>query len=181
MIRIISGTYKGRYLKLPNSKVTRPTMDKVRQAIFSAIKEKVFSKTALDLFAGSGAMGLEALSRGTSFCFFNDKDRKTFEVLKENIKELDIPKEKYEAYCMDYRLFLKKTKDVQFDLVFLDPPYRFDINEEIILSMDKNKQLSEDALIVSEKESPCKDVEGFEKKEYRYGEKHVGLYYRKGE
>ena len=81
MIRIIQGTYKGRFLKVPDSNVTRPTMDKVRQAIFNAMKDKPQGAVCVDLFAGSGAMGLEALSRGAKTVYFNEKDRGTFQDL----------------------------------------------------------------------------------------------------
>lgn len=178
MIRIISGIYKGRFLKVPNTKVTRPTMDKVRQAIFSALKDSPMNATCLDLFSGSGAMGIEALSRGAKKCYFNDKDRDTFRIMLENIKDINIDPEQYEATCMDFRLYLKKHKDVKFDLVFLDPPYRFNINADIIKIMLKNNQLSEDAIIVSEQDYKTPEIESLERKEYRYGEKYVALYRR---
>lgn len=176
MIRIIAGLYKGRFLKVPDPSVTRPTMDKVRQAIFNAMKDKAQGSVALDLFAGSGAMGLEALSRGAKKVYFNDKDRKTFLLMKENIFSLNPEKDSVVLANSDYRLFLKKYSDVQFDLVFLDPPYRFNINNEIILEMQHRDMLSNDALIVSEQENENKELEGFEMKEYRYGQKHVALY-----
>lgn len=176
MIRIIAGIYKGRFLKIPNSKVTRPTMDKVRQAIFSAMKDKAVHALALDLFAGSGAMGIEALSRGAKKAYLNDKDHQTFRLMVGNLKDLDIPSDQYEVSNMDYRLFLKKHRDVQFDLVFLDPPYRFTINQEIIEEMQKQNQLAKGALIVSEQDYPNPDIPGFTKREYRYGEKYAALY-----
>jgi 16S rRNA (guanine966-N2)-methyltransferase len=179
MIRIIAGIYKGRFLKVPNAKVTRPTMDKVRQAMFSAMKDKVVNSVTLDLFTGSGAMGIEALSRGAKKAYFNDKDRQTYRLMTDNIKELEIPEEQYEACNMDFRLFLKKHKDVQFDVVFLDPPYRFNINADIIKDMEKNNQFASKALIISEQDYKNPEIEGFEMKEYRYGEKYVALYYRK--
>ena len=80
----------------------------------------------------------------------------------------------------DYRLFLKKFSDVKFDVVFLDPPYRFNINDVIIEEMIRREMLSEDCLIVSEQENENKEIEGFEMKEYRYGQKHVAIY-RRGE
>lgn len=181
MIRIIAGEYKGRFLKVPNPKVTRPTMDKVRQAIFSAIKDKPIHACCLDLFAGSGAMGIEALSRGASKVYFNDKDHSTYRILLENLTSLKVEDSRYETMCADYRIFLKKHKDISFDLVFLDPPYRFSINQEIIQDMDKMNQLSKDALIVSEQNYPNPDIPGFEKKEYKYGEKSVALYRKEEE
>lgn len=176
MIRIIAGNYKGRFLKIPDTNVTRPTMDKVRQAIFSAMKDKVVNATVLDLFAGSGAMGLEALSRGANKVYFNDKDKRTFQVMKENILSLEEDKEKYVMSLSDYRLFLKRYSDVQFDLVFLDPPYRFNINAEIIKDMQFRNMLAEDCLIISEQEKENPPLDGFSMKEYKYGQKHVAFY-----
>lgn len=176
MIRIIAGIYKGRFLKVPDPSVTRPTMDKVRQAIFNAMKDKVQGSVVLDLFAGSGAMGLEALSRGAKQVYFNDKDRKTFQIMKENILSLSPEKDSYVMALSDYRLFLKKYSDTRFDVVFLDPPYRFNINDSIIKEMEERGMLAKDCLIVSEQENENPELCGFEKKEYRYGQKHVALY-----
>lgn len=178
MIRIIQGIYKGRFLKIPDSKVTRPTRDKVRQAIFNAIRDKVVGATCLDLFAGSGARGLEALSRGAKVVYFNDKNRQTFQILKENIFSLNPEKESVVLSLSDYRLFLKKYQDVKFDLVFLDPPYKMEINHDTIQRRIDRSRLSEDALIVSEQEIENPRIEGFALKEYRYGQKHVGIYRR---
>ena len=178
MIRIIAGVYKGRFLKVPDPNVTRPTMDKVRQAIFNAMKDKAVNSICLDLFAGSGAMGLEALSRGAKQVYFNDKDRKTFQIMKETILSLETDKDRFVMANSDYRLFLKKFSDVKFDVVFLDPPYRFNINDVIIEEMIRREMLSEDCLIVSEQENENKEIEGFEMKEYRYGQKHVAIYRR---
>jgi 16S rRNA (guanine966-N2)-methyltransferase len=176
MIRIIAGTYKGRFLKVPDTKVTRPTMDKVRQAIFSAMKDKCLGSVALDLFTGSGAMGLEALSRGAKKVYLNDKDHRTFLTMKENVLSLNPDKDSYELACLDYRVFLKKNKDLKLDILLLDPPYRFTINGSIIKYCEENKMLKDDALIVSEQDYPNDEIKGYTMKEYRYGEKHVALY-----
>jgi len=181
MIRIIAGTYKGRFLKVPDSRATRPTMDKVRQAIFSAVKDAPVGAVVLDLFAGSGAMGIEAYSRGAKEVYLNDKDHGTFQVLRENVQSLSLPPEDVHLSLLDYRIFLKRCRDVVFDLVLLDPPYRFRINAEILRNMEENHQLSACCVLVSEQDYPNPDLPGFEKKEYRYGEKHVAVYRRKGE
>ncbi|MCI1734595.1 MAG: 16S rRNA (guanine(966)-N(2))-methyltransferase RsmD [Bacilli bacterium] len=176
MIRIIGGIYKGRFLKVPDSRYTRPTMDKVRQALFNALKDKSLGSVTLDLFAGSGAMGLEALSRGASKVYLNDKERETFALMRENALGLCPDKEKVILSCQDYRLFLKRNTALKFDLVILDPPYRFTINNDIIQYLAKENMLNPNAVIISEQDYPNKEIEGFEMKEYRYGEKHVALY-----
>lgn len=181
MIRIIAGKYKGRFLKVPTSKNTRPTMDKVRQAIFSALKGKSENATCLDLFSGSGSMGIEALSRGAKKCYFIDRDHQTFKTLRENVLSLGESPDHYELYCQDYRLFLKRNKEIRYDLVFLDPPYRFTINKDIIEYLRDNDRLEKNAIIVSEQDYENDEIVGFERKEYRYGQKHVALYQRKEE
>ncbi len=176
MIRIISGIYKGRYLEIPNSKVTRPTMDKVRQAIFNALSHKVENAICCDLFAGSGAMGIEAISRGAKKCYFIDKDKGTFFLMKGNIKSLSIPEEQYELFCGDYRVFIKRNSDLKLDLLFLDPPYRMNINADIIQDMKERGLFASKAVIVSEQEPKNNEIPGFSMKEYRYGAKHVAVY-----
>ena len=176
MIRIIGGIYKGRYLEIPNSKVTRPTMDKVRQAIFNVLQKKPENAVCCDLFAGSGAMGLEALSRGAKKCYFIDKDRGTFLVLKNNIKALGIQPENYELFLGDYRVFIKRNPELKLDILFLDPPYRMNINPNIIRDMSQRGMFSKNAVIVSEQEPVNEEIEGYSMKEYRYGAKHVAVY-----
>lgn len=181
MIRIIGGAFKGRFLKVPDSRYTRPTMDKVRQAMFSAIKDKPLNAVVLDLFAGSGAMGLEAYSRGAKKVYLNDKVRSTYVVLRENALSLEEEKGDIVLSNLDYRLFLKKNRDIVFDFVILDPPYRFTINPDIIRYMEKMNMLAKNALFISEQDYPNKEIEGFGMKEYRYGEKHVAIYTKKEE
>ncbi len=176
MIRIIAGKYKGRFLKVPDSKATRPTMDKVKQALFSAIKDKPINSVCLDLFAGSGSLGIEALSRGAKKVYFIDKNVKTFKTLKENVTSIESDESKYEVLCTDYRLFLKKQHDLKFDLIFLDPPYRYDINQKIIAYLASFKLLNTDCIIVSEQDNKNIEIPNFSLKDYRYGEKYVGLY-----
>ena len=180
MIRIISGKYKGRYLLVPPCKVTRPTMDKVRQAIFSALKDKCINSISLDLFAGSGAYGIETISRGGKKSYLNEKDKSTFSVIVKNVNQLNDLKDTFNLTCLDYRLFLKKFKDIKFDLVFLDPPYRFKINDSIIEYLVLNNMLNESAVIISEQDFKNKDISYFRLKEYNYGRKYVGLYYYLG-
>ena len=176
MIRIIQGTYKGRFLKVPDSNVTRPTMDKVRQAIFNAMKDKPQGAVCVDLFAGSGAMGLEALSRGAKTVYFNEKDRGTFQVMKENILSLTKDDSQFVMSLSDYRLFLKRYRDVKFDLIFLDPPYRFNVNHDIMEEMIQRGMINQDCMFVSEQEKPNLPLDGFEMKVYRYGQKYVAIY-----
>ena len=120
-MRIISGKYKNRELQSPNSKTTHPMGDRERLAIFNTLASRLGTpdltgKTVLDLFAGTGALGIEALSRGAASAIFVEKDFKALECLKQNLKNIENCKIiKQDAY--------KFESDQKFDLVFIDPPY----------------------------------------------------------
>ena len=123
-MRIIAGTCKGRRLKSADIEGVRPTSDKVREAIFDILGDGVQGADILDLFAGFGAMGLEALSRGARFVVSVDKSRTAVKLIKENSAMLEISSIK--IFCADVFLFLKHAprKQELYDLIFLDPPYR---------------------------------------------------------
>lgn len=146
-MKISSGDYKYRNIEIP--KGIRPTTEKVREAVFSMIRDWIPSATVLDLFAGSGAMGLEALSRGAKKCYFNEINRSNFKILLSNInnckaQELSIPSNK------DYRTFLETTDDI-FDVVILDPPYE-EINyyESAMNMLQENKLIEEKSIVIAE-------------------------------
>ena len=122
-MRVIAGNAKGRRLLTPKGKSTRPTSDRVREALFSILGNRVESMRALDLFAGSGALGIEALSRGAAHCTFVERSPPVVALLKKNLST--IPEQSYtvrpmEAYAA---LELEAKRRANFDLVFLDPPY----------------------------------------------------------
>jgi 16S rRNA (guanine(966)-N(2))-methyltransferase RsmD len=122
-MRVIAGTYRGRTLKAPPGESTRPTSDRVREALFSILDDRIREARVLDLFAGSGALGLEALSRGAALATFVDTDPKAIAAVKAN---LDALKAVAEVRRNDALRFLSAApaRGAQYDLVFLDPPYR---------------------------------------------------------
>ncbi len=120
-VKITGGSLKGRIIKYPSTKHTRPTMGVVKEAIFSMIGN-VKNKRVLDLFSSAGALGIEAISRGARFVVFVDKSSKALKYLSENLKELEI-KNKTWIVQQDVIRFLKKNKE-KFDIIFADPPYR---------------------------------------------------------
>ena len=122
MIRIVSGKYRHLILKQPNVTSTRPTMDKVREALMSSLGFFIQNRTVLDLFAGSGALGLEALSRGAEKCVFVDNNFEAIKTIKENIRLLKI-EEETEVIKSEYMSYLQNSNEI-FSLVFLDPPYK---------------------------------------------------------
>lgn len=149
-MRVIAGKYKSRPLKTVKSQATRPTTDKNKENLFNIIGPYFNGGVVLDLFAGSGGLGIEAISRGMDTLYSVDKAYQAFRVVKDNIDSLKI--EDAHVLKMDYKKALEKFKEdhVVFDLVFLDPPYQMKINASIIDTLAKNGNLRKDALIVIE-------------------------------
>lgn len=144
-MRVIAGTYRRRVLKEVASSNTRSTKDRVKESIFNSIQTKLYGSTVLDLFAGSGALGIEALSRGASHVVFNELNPKAIKVVEDNIKALKI--EDCVLSKLDYVDFILSTKD-KFDVILLDPPYHMDVLGEIIQFISKREILSASGIIV---------------------------------
>lgn len=150
-MRVVSGTAKGRPLKAVPGTGTRPTTDKVKEAVFSMIGPYFEGGNVLDLFAGSGGLGIEALSRGMDKGVFIDLEPKSIEVIRANLKATGLDS-KAEVYRNEAGRALKllAKRAYRFDLVFLDPPYRMKNVDELMLAMQENDMLAEDATIVVE-------------------------------
>ena len=124
MLRIITGTAKGKKLKTLEGEATRPTSERIKEAIFSSLQFDIEGRRVLDLFAGSGQMGLEALSRGATLVMFVDSSREAMEIVKDNAATTGFTREsKYTV--SDWRNFIRKasSRGERYDLVFIDPPY----------------------------------------------------------
>ena len=175
-MRITSGIYRHRPIKMTNLDTTRETQDKVRLSIFNMLGQYFDGGIALDLFSGSGAMGIEALSRGMQLVYFNDINIKAINIIKENLNSLGI-KDVYKVFNYDYKEFYKNNK-IKFDYIFLDPPYKLNNIDEILdLSFE---YLNDDGLIIFEmaKESVYSDKYLVLKEKY-YGIKKV-IIFKKG-
>jgi 16S rRNA (guanine966-N2)-methyltransferase len=122
-MRVIAGTYGGRTLKAPPGASTRPTSDRVREALFSILGERTRDARVLDLFAGSGALGLEALSRGAQTVTFVDDDRAAIAAIKANLQALRTNAQVRQTDALRF-LGAASAGGAQYDLIFLDPPYR---------------------------------------------------------
>jgi len=124
-MRVISGKYKGRKLFSPNGDRVRPTTDRIKESIFNILTSKGVLEDAfcLDLFCGTGSLGIEALSRGAKKTVFVDIDLESLELAKKNLLHIKADKDEYETYHADYKLAIKKLEGKQFDVIFLDPPY----------------------------------------------------------
>lgn len=175
-MRIITGTAKGKHIATPAGDATRPTSDRIKGAIFSSIQFDIEGRRVLDLFAGCGQLGLEALSRGAASAMFVDAAQDAVSVVKENIKALGFS-DKARTLISDYRNYIRKAggKVPPFDLVFIDPPYAMQACTDALTRLVKEDLLAPGAIIVLEcgEEAPDPEAAGhFEVlKSTRYGKK----------
>ena len=181
-MRIVGGKYRHRQIIYPNDmEHTRPTKDRIREAIFSAIGD-ITNYEALDLYAGSGAMGLEALSRGAKRCAFVDISNIAIKTIKDNISNLKINEQEY-LLIKDKDINALKTfkdKGIKFDIVFLDPPYEQGDYQAIVDILIKDNLLSDNYIVVIEanREVTLENIEYSKKRDYHYGEISVFIYWR---
>ncbi|MGC8977016.1 MAG: 16S rRNA (guanine(966)-N(2))-methyltransferase RsmD [Candidatus Ratteibacteria bacterium] len=172
-MKIISGIYKGRKIKFIKDKEIRPTKDIVREAIFDSLRGWIVNKKVIEMFAGSGILGIEAISHGAKKVIFIEKDKRGIKVIKENIENLGI-----EKYCEiikgDCEYEIEKIANLKYDLIITDPPYDFPISklERIMEKIIKLNILRKKGIMVIEhemkKEIPV--VEGYQViKSKKYG------------
>ncbi|WP_339149784.1 MULTISPECIES: 16S rRNA (guanine(966)-N(2))-methyltransferase RsmD [unclassified Sutcliffiella] len=156
-MRVVSGKWKGRQLKAVPGMNTRPTTDKVKEAVFNIIGPYFDGGLALDLFGGSGSLGIEAISRGMDKAIFVDKDGKAIQTIKQNVEAFDL-KEQVEVYRNDAIRALNalKKREIQFDLILLDPPYKKHHLEDLIHKISEYGLLSPTGLIMAEHSNDVK-------------------------
>jgi 16S rRNA (guanine966-N2)-methyltransferase len=172
MIRIIAGTYRSRKLLSPPERITRPTKDRVREAIFSALGQHVYSAHILDLFAGSGVMGFEAISRGAQSAVINDLHESAMNVIRKNAEILQVGKEvTLSQSSFDELLKQYAIKQQQFSVIFLDPPYQTKLLERAVSLIEEHHMLTPHGIIVIESNAPfILNSAQFKKiKNYQYG------------
>ena len=178
-MRIVGGKYRHRLIVYPDDAThTRPTKDRVREAIFSAIGD-ISNYNVLDLYAGSGAMGIEALSRGASHCVFVDSSLIAIKTIKENVSNLKIPENEYEIIKNRDLVAIDSFKE-KFDLIILDPPYEEGQYETIVNLLKEKDLISDNAIIIMEANRPIvlENIDYKKNKEYHYGDIMVFIYWR---
>ncbi len=154
-MRIIAGEYRGRRLKTGSGPGYRPATGKVREALFSILESRQLfwpDTRVLDLFAGSGSLGMEALSRGAQEAVFVDQSSYAIKMIKENMGRLDIPRERARVKRQKVGSFLEKGTDSGFDLVFIDPPYRKDMFQAVLPKVFSMGWLPREGLLCAEVE-----------------------------
>lgn len=173
-MRVISGKYKGKIIKGFNIDGTRPTMDRVKESLFASIQNYISDSVVLDLFAGSGALGIEAISNGSKKCYFVDNNKIAINTINENTKKID--------NCIilnkDYKEALKYFYDnkITFDIILLDPPYKLNLLNEAIKLIEEYKLLNENGIMVCEYEN-YDIISNYELiKNKKYGSKYINIY-----
>lgn len=180
-MRVVSGRFKGKTLKAVPGQSTRPTTDKVKEAIFNMIGPYFDGGICLDLFAGSGGLGIEGLSRGLDKGIFVDIDGKAIQTIKSNVETCKCD-DRVEIYRTDYKRALKALvkREIVFDYIFLDPPYHKKILIDILQFINENQLLQPSGAIICEHshqfDLPDR-IEGLRKtKEETYGIISISIY-----
>lgn len=150
-MRIISGIYRGMTIFMPKGEVIRPTQDRVREALFNILRDTVIDATVLDLYAGSGAFGIEAISRGAKKAIFIDNDRRCITTIKKNLQKVKCEQEAdvMQAYAF-HGLKMLNQRGEKFEIVFMDPPYHKGIAKNCLLKLDEYDILSPNSYIIIE-------------------------------
>ncbi len=178
-MRVITGSQRGRRLVSLEGDSVRPTTDKVKESIFNIIQFDVPDAKVLDLFAGSGQLGIEALSRGAESCVFVDSSSKSIAVVEENLK-ITLFREKAKTVRSDSLGYLDRVIET-YDIAILDPPYKAGLMEDAIERVAPH--INHNGVIVCETGSDevlPEDIDGFTSKRYKYGKIALTVY-RKGE
>lgn len=180
LMRVITGEARGRKLAAPAGQDTRPTTDLVKEAVFSVIQFEVEGAHVLDLFAGTGQMGIEALSRGAASAVFVDSARQAAAVIKQNVETCGFA-DRSRAYLMDANTYLSACAET-FDLAFVDPPYQKGLAEVLLPLVAKHMAAGGVILCETQRGEQLPETAGTYRlhKQYRYGKTLVHLY-RSGE
>lgn len=180
-VRVVSGTQKGRQLKAVPGQSTRPTTDKVKEAVFNMIGPYFTGGMGLDLFAGSGGLGIEGMSRGLDRVIFIDYDFKAIQTIKQNL-EITGFEDQAEVFKNDWKRALNAIikRELRFQVVFLDPPYKNKVYIDILQKLDSKGLLEQNGVVVCEHDKEVKlpdEVEKLVKVKYEeYGTIAISIY-----
>lgn len=157
-MRVISGRARGLKLNTPKNEDVRPTTDRVKESLFNIINSYVLDSNVLDLFAGTGSLGIECLSRGANKCVFVDKSKESMSIVKSNIKKAKVENESI-TLNTDFKnaIISLGNKGEKFNIIFMDPPYYKNMFFDALSLVDENNLLDEDGIIVVEHDT----VDGF--------------------
>ncbi|MBR1455773.1 MAG: 16S rRNA (guanine(966)-N(2))-methyltransferase RsmD [Oscillospiraceae bacterium] len=174
-MRIITGTARGKKLKTPANYDIRPTTDNVKESVFNIIQFDIEGRRVLDLFAGTGQLGIECLSRGAAEAVFVDESREAVRIVRENLKSCGLQGQVLQE---DALVYLRRCG--KFDLIFIDPPYDAQLYEPVLNTINLVDILSDGGIIICEarreKELPELRAPYRKGKEYRYGKVKICIY-----
>lgn len=177
-MRVITGSAGGISLKTPQGQSTRPTADRVKEALFSVIQFDIPCARVLDLFGGTGQLGIEALSRGAKHAVFVDHQQSAVDLIRENLRRTKLEQQASVLRC-DYTQYLHRCRET-FDIIFLDPPYMENFLENALKSITEIDILQTGGIIVTErpvgKELPCEFLGYSRSRDYKYGKTLVALF-----
>ena len=149
-MRVIAGKARRMSLITPKGLDVRPTTDRIKETLFNMLQNEIEGSRFLDLFAGSGGIGIEALSRGADYCVFADKDKRSVACVRENLEHTRLLDASYVMNC-DYRQALMRLRKTDpFDIIFLDPPYGRELELEALRLIESGQLLADDGLIIIE-------------------------------
>lgn len=180
-LRVISGKVRGLKLNTPKNDDVRPTTDRVKESVFNIINGYVMDSNVLDLFAGTGSLGIECLSRGANKCVFVDASKTSIEIVKSNIKKARVEADS-EVMNVDCKSAIDKlkTRSESFDLIFMDPPYYENLFVSTLEKISDTKLLNEDGIIVVEHDTTEKLPDNVgdlvKQKSRKYGNTTVTFY-----
>ena len=175
-MRVISGKYRGKKLLGFDIDGTRPTMDRVKESLFATIQNNIKDSIVLDLFAGSGSLGIEALSNGAKTAYFVDNNIELINIIKKNTSDMD---EDMHIIKSDYNnaLDLFKNSKIKFDIIFLDPPYKLNLINNCLDKIIEYELLNDDGIIVCEYENERIDNQVLDLiKDKKYGSKNIKIF-----
>lgn len=175
-MRIISGKYKGKNLIGFDIEGTRPTMDRVKESLFGIIQNKIKNSIVLDLFAGSGSLGIEAISNGASEVYFIDNNIELINIIKKNTYSMN---DNIHILKSDYKSALEmlKNSNIKFDIIFLDPPYKLNLINDCLNKIVEYNLLNEDGIIVCEYENEIIENNNLKLiKDKKYGSKKIKIF-----
>lgn len=150
-MRVISGTARGTKLKSPTNQSVRPTLDRIKEDVFNILGPSIYGAQVLDLFAGSGALGIEALSRGAEHCNFVDQSRESLSLTRENLAltRLQSKATLHQRGALEM-LPTFANRSIQFDLIFIDPPYAWEQMESLLKNLQKYNIMGANAVVIVE-------------------------------
>ncbi len=181
-MRIITGKAKGQNLITKDSKYVRPTTDRVKEALFNILINKVFESKVLDLFAGFGSLGLEAISRGAEKAVFVEKRYDNSKIIKKNLKICGFEDEGI-VKTTDVFKYLKDLAEINFDLIFMDPPYKKNLGNKVLSLLADTNNLKTDSLIILEchKQEKIQIPDSFTTiRERIYGDTSIFIFQKQG-